>query len=211
MKRRKVATLGFYIGGLLVLSTILYLYFPQAIGEMIYPINYEEQIVESAKEFSLEPSLVAAIIFTESRFNKDAVSRVGARGLMQIMPATARSIANDLGVTSYKVDDLYTPSISIRFGSYYIKKLINNYDGNVNAALAAYNGGGSAGDRYVVSRDENLGWETKGFIKTVNGAKEKYEKLYANRLSPDYINVLEKMKLEKSKTWYQKLFSVFQF
>jgi Soluble lytic murein transglycosylase and related regulatory proteins (some contain LysM/invasin domains) len=82
--------------------------------------------------------LVKSVIWQESRGNKDAVSEKGAKGWMQIMPATAKEIANKLGEKNY---DLHDPATNIRFGSYYLKNMLDAFDGDVKLALAAYNFG----------------------------------------------------------------------
>lgn len=101
--------------------------------------NYEALIVEHAEANALNPALVRAVIQAESAFNPRAVSRVGAMGLMQLMPDTAR----ELGVL-----DPFDPEDNIRGGTKYLRSLLNRFDGNVELALAAYNAGPGAVERY---------------------------------------------------------------
>jgi soluble lytic murein transglycosylase-like protein len=104
------------------------------------PVNhgYDRLIVRSAREFDLEPALVKAVIAAESNFSRVAVSRAGAQGLMQLMPATAR----DLGVT-----DPFHAVQNVSGGSRYLREMLDRY-GDLQRALAAYNAGPEAVDRY---------------------------------------------------------------
>lgn len=199
---------GITLSALFILSFTVYLFFPHAWGDILYPLDYDAYIIKYSKDYNLDPTLVSGVIYTESRFNKDSVSRVGARGLMQIMPATGRTIANALG-EKFSIDNLFDPETSIRYGCWYLNYLFGNYPGNQNAVLAGYNGGGAVGDRYIVSREAGLPKETQGFIKTVNNAQEMYKKLYADKLNTNIPieNIAEKMRLQKEKqeTWYDRM------
>jgi soluble lytic murein transglycosylase len=84
---------------------------------------------------------MASLIRVESAGDPNIVSRVGAIGLTQIMPATGREIARDLKIADYSTEMLYHPETNIRMGSYYLRKLLNRFDGDLHAALAAYNWG----------------------------------------------------------------------
>lgn len=108
---------------------------------MYYPLNYTEVVKEKSEKYGLEPSLVCAIIRTESRFNIDAVSKKGASGLMQIMEPTAEWAAESIGLMDYDYERIREPQINIEIGCWYISKLISQYDGNIDTALAAYNAG----------------------------------------------------------------------
>lgn len=198
---------------LLILSVIglaIYFFFPKIWGDLLYPLDYEEQIIKYSKEFNVDPIFVSAVIYSESHFNKDATSRVGARGLMQIMPSTGASIASRLGDSSYNVDKLYEPDTNIRYGCWYLRYLLDNYNNDKNAALAGYNGGGAVGDRYVYARESGIPQETQGYIKTVNFAMGVYNKLYAGILTGE--NVKEKLKTnaEEKPTFMQGLVNYFK-
>lgn len=108
--------------------------------ELAYPRPYADEVARAAEEFALEPALLWAVMREESRYRADAVSRVGALGLMQVMPATGQEIAASLRVTVTE-QDLLRPEVNIRFGAYYLRAMLNRYDGDVDKALAAYNGG----------------------------------------------------------------------
>ncbi len=113
---------------------------PEEILRAYYPLDYEDTIVAAAKANGLPAYLVAGIIRQESAFDPRATSPVGARGLMQIMPTTGTDMASRLNVR-YPADGLYDPEFSIELGSAYIKQLLKGFDGNIELAVAGYNGG----------------------------------------------------------------------
>lgn len=95
----------------------------------------------ASAEFDVDPWLMASLIRVESAGDPNIVSRVGAIGLTQIMPATGREIAGDLEIADYSTKMLYHPETNVRMGTYYLSKLLKRFDGNLHAALAAYNWG----------------------------------------------------------------------
>ncbi len=105
-----------------------------------YPLQYGDEIRTFARETGLPGYLIAGIIRQESAFDPRATSPVGARGLMQLMPGTAREVSRKVGVP-YQPDRLYDPETSVRLGATYFKQLLDRFDGNVELALAGYNGG----------------------------------------------------------------------
>lgn len=205
MRRKITITI---ISIILITAGILgYLYFPKIFGSVIYPLEYKDFIIKSANDNNLDPSLVAGIIYTESHFNPKATSRVGAKGLMQLMPATAKSISSQL--EEKEMGDLFDPQTNIRYGSYYIAQKISEFNGNVDAALAAYNGGSSVGNRYLTSREASIPRETQGFIKKVNAAKDEYAKLYGQNLDVS-IDAKTQMQIKKGKNLLTNFFSLFK-
>lgn len=170
----------------------VYLYVPKFFGDSVYPLKYQSSIVKYSKECNVDPALVAAVIMQESRFNPDAVSPAGAQGLMQFMPGTARTMANELGVTSYNIFD---PIISIRFGACHIRDLLIKYNGNTDAALAGYNAGTGNADKWVrLGILGNIPFrETNNYVKKVTNYRNVYRTMYANELG------LEPIKLEKTE------------
>ena len=109
--------------------------------KMRFPLSYADKIHENALQQDLNPVILFGLVRRESAFNKDAHSPVGARGLMQIMPNTARQIAKDLNERWRGKNSLYNPVKNLKYGSYYYQKLLNQFDGHYALALAAYNAG----------------------------------------------------------------------
>jgi soluble lytic murein transglycosylase len=152
----------------------------------MYPLLFWDSIVSSARAHRLDPLLVAAVIQQESSFDPRAVSRSGARGLMQIMPGTGRQIARKRK-EPYRLALLYDPDKNIDFGTEYLASMLERFDGRVELALAAYNGGPSraarwwrelgSGDVEIFVDDIPLG-ETRRYIKRVAMHYERYRRLY---------------------------------
>jgi soluble lytic murein transglycosylase len=144
---------------------------PDWYARMRYPLRYEEIVRGHARNYELEPALLAAVIYQESRFDARAESESGAIGLMQLLPDTAKGIAVRTGGSRFQVDDLYDPEINVRYGSWYLRHLLNKY-GEVNKALAAYNGGQGNVDRGVQYA------ETREYVERVLELRETYERAY---------------------------------
>jgi len=128
--------------------------------------KYDQIIRRAADKFKIESALIKAIIKAESNFDHQAVSRVGAQGLMQLMPATASAL---------QVEDAFHPENNIEGGVRYLRYLLDNYRGNLTLTLAAYN----AGERNVAKYNNNVPpfRETQNYIKRVLS----YYKSYSNR------------------------------
>src|SRR5205823_13580916 len=105
-----------------------------------YPLRYEQIVRGHARNYDLDPALLAAVIYQESKFKADAKSSSGAIGLMQLLPDTAKGIALHTGGSRFRVHDLYNPEINIRYGAWYLRHLLDKY-GDERTALAAYNAG----------------------------------------------------------------------
>ena len=137
-----------------------------------YPLDYEQIVRGHASNYRLEPALLAAVIYQESKFDADAESESGAIGLMQLTPATAEGIALRTGGSRFELADLYDPELNVRYGSWYLRHLIGRYDGDLGRALAAYNGGQGNVDRGVVFA------ETREYVRAVLEHREHYRKAY---------------------------------
>jgi len=137
-----------------------------------YPLKYESIIEGHARNYRLEPALVAAVIYRESKFDAGAGSKAGAIGLMQLTPDTARGIALRTGGTKFEISDLYDPELNVRYGAWYLRHLLDAFDGDVRQALAAYNGGRGNVERGVVFA------ETRAYVRRVLTARDAYRKAY---------------------------------
>lgn len=113
---------------------------PEDALRMYYPLDFHDIIKQSARDASIPPSLLFAMIRQESAFDVSARSWAGARGLMQVMPATARELAQRLGLP-YSVDRLNDPAYSVKLGSSYFRQVLDMFDGEIELALAGYNAG----------------------------------------------------------------------
>ena len=156
---------------------------PEAVRRVTHPLEYEGEIRASAQEFGVEPSLVAAVIRTESRFDSEVVSSQGAYGLMQLLPETARFVAERTGIEG----DYRDPETNIRIGTRYLSHLQDRYDGDERLMLAAYNSGEGRVDGWIsdegfdVTRDIPFE-ETRQYVEDVSEARDVYEELYGSDL-----------------------------
>jgi len=162
-----------------------------AFQEFTLPLRHEDIIRQQAREKNLDPSLIAAVIYAESKFRDDRTSKAGALGLMQLTPATARDIARKSGGIDFRVEDLGTPQVNIAYGAYYLRYLLDRYGGNETFALAAYNAGEGNVDRWIdaarrqgqaLSVDAIPFGETRAYVKKVERLKDDYRHKYAQEL-----------------------------
>ncbi len=154
---------------------------------LFYPFAYKEYVKKYSQVYGLEENFVLAIIREESRFKADAGSHAGAQGLMQIMPATGKSIANQLRIVNFNEDLLHNPETNIMMGTYYISRQLANFENNKYYALGAYNGGPGAMTRWINNYNgsdidefiENITYdETRNYIKKVMESYYIYNILY---------------------------------
>jgi len=188
-RRRVTLTLGVALLAA-VLAAVLVPRVPDVVRELALPLAHEDIIRQQASAKELDPSLLAAVIYAESRF-RDATSHAGARGLMQITPQTARYIARLSGGTAFEQGDLATPQINISYGAYYLRYLLRRYGDNTVLALAAYNGGEGNVDRWIVEAsmserafviDQIPFAETREYVTRVLDARESYRDKYSREL-----------------------------
>jgi soluble lytic murein transglycosylase len=158
--------------------------FDHVIQELTLPLRHEDIIRQQAAEKDVDASLIAAVIYAESRF-RDQTSHAGARGLMQITPATANEIERLSGGTTFKLKDLSDPDINIRYGTFYLRELLDRFDGNELAALAAYNAGPTQVEEWGGS-DLTLDAipldETRGYVADVLDKRRAYRETYPKEL-----------------------------
>ena len=158
--------------------------FDRAIREFTLPLRHEDIIRSQAREKNVDAALIAAVIYEESRF-RDQTSDAGARGLMQITPDTADTIEQLSGGKTFEYDDLANSDLKIRYGTYYLDHLLNQYGGNVVAALAAYNGGPTNVNEWggtELALDDIRFAETRTYVEHVLERREQYLDNYADDL-----------------------------
>ena len=170
-----------------LLLIVLVLLHTNIIHRLVYPFHYRETIVAEAEKNDQDPRLIAAIIWVESRFKKEARSPKGAMGLMQIMPQTGYWVAEQARIDLGSEEDLLDPGVNIAVGTWYFNNLVTLFEGNVYAAMAAYNGGRGHVSRWLETglwdgTLENVDRipfpETREFVLKVVKTYERYQKIY---------------------------------
>jgi soluble lytic murein transglycosylase len=156
--------------------------------QMRYPEGYKKEVERFSKEFGLDPSFVYAVIREESLFQPRVTSWAGAVGLMQIMPATGKTIAAQLGVDDFAVEDLKDCRTNVRFGIYYLSDLMKEFGGEKVYALCGYNAGPGNAHKWIKSRDpgmemdefiENIPFsETRAYVKRILNTESIYRAVY---------------------------------
>jgi soluble lytic murein transglycosylase len=158
--------------------------FNKAINELTLPLKHEDIIRQQAHEKEVDAALIAAVIDTESKFT-NAESSAGALGLMQITPEAAEFIGKQSGATNFNLDDLSDPEINIRYGTFLLKELLERYDGDTAAALAAYNAGPGNADKWGgagLSVEEIPFPETRAYVEMVLERQVEYRQKYGSEL-----------------------------
>ena len=153
---------------------------PPAIQRLAYPLPYADLLSARAQEAGLDPLLLAALVRQESLFEKVAESYAGARGLGQVMPATGEGIAGSLGLVDFVLDDLYRPSVSIRFAAFYLQVQLKRFDNQILIALAAYNGGPGNTLRWLELGGDDLDL----FVEVITASQSR---IYLQRVYEQYI------------------------
>jgi peptidoglycan lytic transglycosylase len=190
IRRRRFA----FLAGAVVFGALLAAFVtglgPDAVRELALPLRHDDIIRQQAADKDLDPALIAAVIYEESRF-RDQTSHAGARGLMQITPETADAIAKHSGGTRFRHSDLSSPQINISYGAYYLRLLIDHYGGNETLAIAAYNAGIGNVDRWVAEaggpdsfdRAADIPFpETRAYVENVMDSRQAYRDKYADDL-----------------------------
>jgi soluble lytic murein transglycosylase len=164
---------------------------PSWYTQTVYPLRHADAIRDAARRYDLDPSLVAAVIYAESRFDEHARSSQGAVGLMQVLPETAAQIADESGGVTFTAADLEDPRVNVRYGCYYLRHALDAYDGDVDAAIASYNAGMGAVEEWRASaasaghalRVGDIPFpETRAYVKKVLDARRVYREVYGDRL-----------------------------
>jgi len=154
---------------------------------MFYPIGWRAEMTSAATRAGLDPLFVAAVVREESSYDPRARSRVGARGLMQLMPDTARPLARAQGLAFREGELLDDPGANLEMGTTYIAQLVRDF-GEPRVAVAAYNAGPRRAREWWAARlsDDVEVWveqipfnETRAFVKRVMLSWAEYRRLYA--------------------------------
>jgi peptidoglycan lytic transglycosylase len=156
----------------------------RAIQELTLPLRHEDIIRQQSREKNVDAALIAAVIYSESKFS-DRTSTAGARGLMQITPETAKDVERHSGGTTFKLADLGDPEINIRYGTYRLRELLDRYEGDEVAALAAYNAGPGNVDEWggsTLTIDGIAFPETRAYVEEVLDKQLAYRDKYSREL-----------------------------
>ncbi|HEX7279860.1 MAG TPA: lytic transglycosylase domain-containing protein [Solirubrobacterales bacterium] len=186
VRRRRLAALGsvavlvgVFAGALVASGT-----FDEALQELTLPLRHEDVIRQQAEEKEVDAALIAAVIYSESKF-RDQTSSAGARGLMQITPEAADFIEKQSGGTTFELGDLGDPELNIRYGTFLLRELLERYEGDEAAALAAYNAGPGNADEWGGAEltVEDIEFpETRAYVEEVLEKKHEYRREYAMEL-----------------------------
>ena len=171
-----------------------YLRFPiEALDEeswrYLFPIGWEDSLRARSKRHGLDPYLVAALIRQESEFNPGARSSAGALGLMQVMPATGRDLFRRLGIPGFSNRKLTIPDVSLRLGTFHLKNVLAEFEGELEKALAGYNAGERRIPQWMALGPfddaaefvETIPFsETRGYVQSIIRNREMYRRIYEN-------------------------------
>ena len=190
-RRRRRSLLGVVVAIVaLVVATMVLPLAKRVVNDFSLPLRYQDVIREQAAAKHLDPALIAAVIYAETKFDPRP-SSAGAEGLMQILPQTALFLAHRSGAKTFRVSDLGTPQVNITYGSYYLRYLLDEYHGSRLMAVAAYNGGEanvnqwaarahSGGSRSTIA-DIPFS-ETRAYVQRVLQAQHDYRTTYPTQL-----------------------------
>jgi len=189
--RRRLAFVAASAVAALAVAALVAPWADKAVQEVKLPLRHDDIIRQQATSKGLDPALIAGVIYAESHF-RDQTSNAGAKGLMQLMPDTADYIADKSGGTAFVQGDLASPQVNIAYGSWYLRYLLEHYDGREVLALAAYNAGEGKVDEWVAvasARGERFRAadhipfaETRGYVEKVLDARRRYRRTYAEEL-----------------------------
>src|SRR5579862_2634977 len=191
VRRRRLTLAGVVgVGALIALIALAMPLFRRAVNDLTLPLAYSDVIREQAAEKNLDPALIAAVIYAETKFDPRP-SAAGAQGLMQLLPQTAEFLARRSGAVTFTLADLSTPAVNIAYGSYYLRYLLDHYNGQEMLAVAAYNGGETNVDRWV-AEEQSVGRkltiaevpfpQTQAYGARVLRAQKQYRQTYAAEL-----------------------------
>lgn len=188
-KNSKRWTIGQKMGVIIVLSVLVGYCMLQIsdLQKIIYPYPHRTIIEKYAAQYGVDPLFVVAVIREESKFLPQSESHKGAKGLMQLMPSTAQSIAESIGDKAYSDEDLLNPEKNIQYGTWYLASLQKLFSNNQTLVIAAYNGGRGHVQEWINSgqidpeniRQQDIPFkETRDYVGRVLNSYQKYIKLY---------------------------------
>jgi len=192
---RKSSGIVFIILTLVVLTTIL---FGRLYIRKVYPVKFKKHIIKYSEENGVDPYLVTSMIFVESKFYPKAVSKKGARGVMQIMPQTGEWVAEQIGIEDYHPDDLFDIETNIRLGTWYLAYLTRHFEGDLILVLAAYNSGQGSVRKWLKENQEPDNFnsfpfkETRAYVAKINCIYKIYKGLYNRFTIEAFINPVER-------------------
>lgn len=166
---------------------------PRDLVELIYPAPYRDAFDRYSPSAGVDPRLVLSLARQESRFNPSVKSGASARGLLQFIPETAQTLANEEGMKSFELDDVYTPEVAVRLAVRYVADLLKLFPNNPHAVLAAYNTGEKNVERWISrARSSDVDRlvteiaipETKDYVAKVMNSYRAYSLLYTQDLKP---------------------------
>jgi soluble lytic murein transglycosylase len=161
---------------------------PDSFWRLAFPLPYRALVERNASANNLDPHIVAGLIRQESEFDHEAVSRSGARGLTQVMPATGKQLGRELGIKRFRAAMLFQPEINLQLGTHYLRSILNQFDGRWEPALAAYNAGASRSKAWLSWGEfrepaefvESIPFsETRNYVQIVLRNADTYRALYA--------------------------------
>lgn len=163
-----------------VIISAVFLYKPY-LRRFEYPLKYSKYVTASAERFDIDPLLIYSVMKAESKFEPNAKSDKEAQGLMQITPDTARWALEQIGLDENS--DIFRPEVNITVGSWYLAKLIFDHNGDLTAALAAYNAGSTNVNEWKngenkLTLDDIQFEETHDYVYKTLEYYENYKKLY---------------------------------
>lgn len=184
-KKKKAIVLWLVLTVILLIAAFFLL--KDIVLKSVYPLKYEKEIVQYAGEYKIDRYMVASVIWAESGFDADAVSKKGAMGLMQIMPDTGEWIAQKLKIKYYSLEQLKSPGFNIRSGCWYLRYLNDKFEGDTTKMLASYNAGPGKVQNWLSEKKyssdglnlETIPYEeTKKYVEKITRAYEVYKSLY---------------------------------
>ena len=163
---------------------------PPAFWQLLFPLPYEKDLVRSAKQQNLDPYMVAALIRQESEFDPQALSAKNAYGLTQVEPATGRALARRAGIKRFSNRSLFQPAINLKLGAYYLRALLDQWNGQWEQTLASYNAGKSRVNDWITWNQyqepaefvESIPFtETREYVEAVLRNATVYRQLYGSK------------------------------